>query len=326
LIDASLRRAFSYVVPQARRLVLVLVVSLVSTGLSLYLPLLSRDLVDKAPSLDRASAVWADTLVMAAEQGETLEETNSMLDKTMAYVDRVLATDPANALVHGVRGHAAMLKWDWRGTDEETKRGIELCPTHERVGYHRTFSLMLEGRFDEGIASAEGIHGRNPNPRLGSSTLAWHYLYARRWSDVIRVVEPVIDRFDYTNEIETVLATLLPQAYAEMARFDDALRIADQIAPKLDPYALSSFVGVYAMAGRIAQAKATRANIEDKVDLGTRAYMADALGETDAALGFLEQVVAGHNVMALFLKVERYSPQLRSHPRFQALLKTVGFP
>jgi ATP-binding cassette subfamily B protein len=48
MIDASLRRAFSYVVPQARRLALVLVLSLVSTGLSLYLPLLTRDLVDTA--------------------------------------------------------------------------------------------------------------------------------------------------------------------------------------------------------------------------------------------------------------------------------------
>ncbi len=47
-MDPSLRRAFSWVRPHARRLVPVLVLGLISTGLSLYQPLLSRDLVDKA--------------------------------------------------------------------------------------------------------------------------------------------------------------------------------------------------------------------------------------------------------------------------------------
>ena len=47
-MDPSLRRALSWLVPHARRLVLVLIIGLISTGLSLYQPLLLRDLVDKA--------------------------------------------------------------------------------------------------------------------------------------------------------------------------------------------------------------------------------------------------------------------------------------
>jgi ATP-binding cassette subfamily B protein len=46
--DATLRRALAFVVPYWRRLALVLVISVFSTALSLYLPLLSRDLVDTA--------------------------------------------------------------------------------------------------------------------------------------------------------------------------------------------------------------------------------------------------------------------------------------
>jgi ATP-binding cassette subfamily B protein len=65
VIDASLRQAFTYVVPHARRLALVAALSLISTGLSLYQPLLSRDLVDKAlighdsASLVRIVAIFA---------------------------------------------------------------------------------------------------------------------------------------------------------------------------------------------------------------------------------------------------------------------------
>lgn len=47
-MDDSLRRALTWVLPHARRLVLVLIIGLISTALSLYQPLLSRDLVDKA--------------------------------------------------------------------------------------------------------------------------------------------------------------------------------------------------------------------------------------------------------------------------------------
>src|SRR5215831_8098029 len=47
MAQGELRRALSYVAPYRGRLALVLGLSLVSTGLSLYIPLLSRALVDR---------------------------------------------------------------------------------------------------------------------------------------------------------------------------------------------------------------------------------------------------------------------------------------
>ena len=46
--DPDLRRALEYILPYWRRLLLVLVLSLIGTALSLYLPYLSKDLVDRA--------------------------------------------------------------------------------------------------------------------------------------------------------------------------------------------------------------------------------------------------------------------------------------
>ena len=48
LTDPDLRRALAYVLPYWRRLTLVMVLSLLSTALSLYLPYLSKELVDDA--------------------------------------------------------------------------------------------------------------------------------------------------------------------------------------------------------------------------------------------------------------------------------------
>ena len=48
MLEPAFRRALTYVIPYWRRLLLVVVLSLVSTCVSLYLPLLARDLVDEA--------------------------------------------------------------------------------------------------------------------------------------------------------------------------------------------------------------------------------------------------------------------------------------
>ncbi len=48
LLDPDLRRALTFVVPYWRRLTLVAAISVASTGLTLYLPLLSRDFFDRA--------------------------------------------------------------------------------------------------------------------------------------------------------------------------------------------------------------------------------------------------------------------------------------
>ena len=46
--DRDLRRALRFIVPYWRRLALVLALSVASTALTLYLPLLSRDFFDRA--------------------------------------------------------------------------------------------------------------------------------------------------------------------------------------------------------------------------------------------------------------------------------------
>ncbi|MEZ5420447.1 MAG: ABC transporter ATP-binding protein [Vicinamibacterales bacterium] len=56
--DADLRRAFAFLTPYWRRLGLVMAISLVSTGLSLVSPYLSKDLVDRALLGRDMTALW----------------------------------------------------------------------------------------------------------------------------------------------------------------------------------------------------------------------------------------------------------------------------
>jgi tetratricopeptide (TPR) repeat protein len=283
-------------------------------------------LAKEEPKLTRACAIRADIEVMNAEQKEDFATTETVLARATDFANRALAADPANALAHAVLGHVAMLRWDWQRADAETQRAVELAPTHERVLYHRNFFLMLVGRFEEAIDQYEQMYRRNPHARLGKAILTWHYFYARRYGEVIRVVEPIVDTIDFDNFVEGVLVSLLPPAYAEMARFDDAVRAADRLRDKLTPYQLSMTVSVYKMAGKNDEAKALADAIRTDAGRAGEAQIADALGETDRTLELLEQLVDSHNIEAMFLRIQRYSAATRAHPRFQALLKRVGFP
>ena len=64
--DADLRRAFVFLVPYWRRLVLVMAISLLSTGLSLVTPYLSKDLVDRALLGRDLTALWRTVGLFAA--------------------------------------------------------------------------------------------------------------------------------------------------------------------------------------------------------------------------------------------------------------------
>ncbi|MGE0812694.1 MAG: ABC transporter ATP-binding protein [Vicinamibacterales bacterium] len=64
--DADLRRAFAFLRPYWRRLVLVMVISLVSTAMSLATPYLTKDLVDRALVGRNLAALWRIVGIFAA--------------------------------------------------------------------------------------------------------------------------------------------------------------------------------------------------------------------------------------------------------------------
>ena len=286
-----------------------------------------RDLTTSEPHLARASAKLAEMIVMDAEQQETTKSLE-MIAGARSLADAALAGDPQCALAYAARGHAAMLEWKWADADDQTRRAVELAPNHARVGYHRSFLVMMLGRFDESIDELERRKIRSPDG--SEANKGWFYYYARRWPDVVRVVEPTLAGWGEQAGREGTMSDLvfsglmLALAYAEMTRLADANALADRIrATKPDNYALASLVPIYMMTGRVEDAKAIRAQIGDQTALEALAIMDDAVGEIDAALTKLEQVVASHNIHALFLRIERLSPLLRSNPRFQKLLQTV---
>ena len=85
----------------------------------------------------------------------------------------------------------------------------------------------------------------------------------------------------------------------------------------------------YALSGRRIEAFKVLDELNELAKQGyslevERAMVHNALGETDQALDWLEKGVEEHAFMIPYLKVWRIWTNLRSEPRFIALLKKIG--
>jgi hypothetical protein len=280
-----------------------------------------RDIVRENPAFARAAAYVADRLVSLAEQQD---DARPKLAEVIEICDAALRADPEQPLALAVRGHAKMLLWDWDGADADTALAVERAPTHARVNYHRNFLLTLQARFDS-LSSPDHF---DPLSVTRKSTRTNRCYHARRYQECIDYAEPIVAA-EGASAHPQILANLA-LSYAEMARNADALRVAALLEPTDDVYWLTHLVPVYVMVGETAKANDlyTRLTARDDGTAGAAAVFAvmdDAMGRRESALVRLEYVVNAHNIHAAFLKILRLSPQLRAEPRFQALMRRVGF-
>jgi len=286
-----------------------------------------RALLESTPDFARAGARLANRIVADAEQMQG-DEVLRKLDRADVLLDRALARDPDLALAQATRGAVSMSRWDWHAVDRFTKRGMELAPTHQRVNYHRGMFFMLTGRFEEQLAFARFDLNMNPNAQQPLVGIASILANARRYQEVVDHVHAVEQRVT-KPPLKLGLFVELAHAYAELARYAEAIEVADRVMamPRGDDEAhqIARLAKQYVMAGRRDKALAVKTAVYEQAPPIAQAGIDDALGDIDAALVKLEAIVDGHNLAACFLKIRRFSPQLRSHPRFQALMKRVGF-
>jgi Flp pilus assembly protein TadD len=209
-------------------------------------------------------------------------------------IDQTLELDPNSAEEHHYYAH--LLSNTGRHTEAlaEIKRARELDPTNMRINALEGQFLLHAGRTDDALASLRKTFELEPN-------------------------------FWMTYQMST-------SAYIEKGMFDEAIAEARKGREIYDWNSrVVSFLG-YALAksGRRAEA---RAELEALLKLSAERYIPpynfamiyNGLGERDKTLAWLERGVEQRDPRMVFLKVEPKWNNLRSDPRFQDLMRRVGF-
>ena len=148
--------------------------------------------------------------------------------------------------------------------------------------------------------------------------------YAKAITKIKSLVENQPDRFDVHLKLGDVYlgAGMYPEA---LAAFEKARGISD------NNLALASLRRAYAAAGKTREAREILDELllrseERRVSSVHFATIYVGLGEPDRALDALEKAYDERAAGLISLKVRQEWDPVRTHPRFQALLKKMNFP
>jgi adenylate cyclase len=237
------------------------------------------------------------------------------------FAEKALALDPDLADAHASLGTALGSAFDWVGCETEIKRALELNPNVALAYDTQAWLLTIFGRFDEARPNIKKELELDPlNPLL--STSAGFYLYlARRYDEGIAQFRRTLE-LNPTNPVaHSNLASCLickgdpAGAAAEIEKANSV-----EHSPSYDDILICA----YALSGDRAKAQHILNQVnEAKGQVGLLAYI--GLGDKAKALDCLEKSCEDQGEACWSLKVDPIYDSLRDEPRFQVLLKKMGF-
>src|SRR5258705_1739983 len=217
--------------------------------------------------------------------------------------------------------------WDYAGAEQEFKRGIALNPCSALIHMWYGWYLGLMGRLDESFKEMQGAQELDPLSATNNSGIGIVFHWSRQPERAIEQFRKVLE----LNPNYPIACSFLAEAYEQKDDFVSAIATIEKIQQATtDPLTLSTVGYVYAKSGdrhkalEILNEFVKRSN-QEYVPALNFAQIYAGLGDNEQALAWLDKACNERAVWIPFLKVDLKFDPLRSNPRFQELLKKVGF-
>jgi DNA-binding winged helix-turn-helix (wHTH) protein/tetratricopeptide (TPR) repeat protein len=242
---------------------------------------------------------------------------------------KALEIDEGFAEAHTSLAYATLHYYgDWTSAGREFRRALELNPNYATAHQWYAGYLAALGRFSESIAEVEHALDLDPLSMAISADVGWLLFFARQH-------ERAVDQLLRTIEMDPNFALahwLLGLNYEQQGRFDEAraqFETASALSQEM-PFALASLAHVLAQSDR----RAAAAILETLIRLSERRYISAhsiatihaGLGKHAEALDWLEKACEERSNWVTYLHVDPRFDNLRSDPRFQAIVRRVGPP
>ena len=263
--------------------------------------------------------LWANDLLLAPRDA---------MPKAKEAAKQALMLDDGLPQAHTEMGLVLFqYEWDWAGAEREFQRAIQLDPryasAHEWYGY----LLVSEGRIEDGIQEAKRAAELDPLSPECNWLLGWMLYFAHQYDLSAEQLRKTIDL-----DPNYFLAHLvLGMSYSGRAKMNLAIPELEKAASLGEcDQSLGELGRAYALSGkrREAQKIADRLVAEWKrshVGAFDIAIVEIGLGDKDDALAWLEQAYEDRAFFMVDLKNEPELDPLRSHPRFQELVRRMNF-
>jgi len=217
--------------------------------------------------------------------------------------------------------------WDWNTADREFNRAIALAPSYSCAHEDRAIFLASAGRRAEALAEVAKINQMDYGFSSAMAESATYY-QLRDYPGLVEaskrglLLDPEDGFLHYLLGVGYEGTGNLPQAISEYQR---AMKIWDA------PSAAVALAHAYFAAGRKAEANKILRDLQRKskgtlVPSYAMATMYAGLGENDKAFEFLEKACSEKSLdISFFLKSDLLLDDLRPDPRFQTMLRRIGF-
>jgi Tfp pilus assembly protein PilF len=247
--------------------------------------------------------------------------------KAKAAATKALEIDESLAEAHTSLAHVLWnYDWDWAGSEGEHARSLELNPNYATGHHWYGWFLAVMGRKEEAVRELKHAQEIDSLSLVINATLSLAYYYGRQ-------CDLAIDLLRKTLEMDPHFALAhhnLGMCYKQLGRYQEAVaefRKALQLGE--NPRTVAALIGTYGRLGGSVEAQgelkellaAARTKFVSPYFLAT-AYA--GMGDKDKAFEWLETAYRERSDWMTYLKVDPELDSLRSHPRFQDLLRRVG--
>jgi len=283
--------------------------------------------IAKDPNYALAYSGLAETYVLFSSYG--VASAPDSMPQAKAAAMRALEIDEQLAEAHTALGfYLSNYEWDREGSEKEYRRAIELRPNYATAHHWLGADLGNVKRFDEGIAELQRAEELDPLSSIIGTNLGDNFRLARRYDDAIAQCKKVITRspnFSYAH-------LALSRAYGLKGMYPEALAEMQKTL-ELDPDSSDrGWMGfLMARAGMRDEAQSMLNELKQEA---SRRYIPNdsiaviclALGNKQEALDYLEKHMVDRAETASIYAVDPDLDELRTEPRFKAMLKRMNLP
>jgi class 3 adenylate cyclase/TolB-like protein/Tfp pilus assembly protein PilF len=284
--------------------------------------------IARDPAFAKAYAAMAFSYDLLAEYGYLPPD--EAFPKVKAAAHRALEIDATTAEAYtGLALAANYHDFDWVRADEGFRRALELNPnsvvTHDWYGVNY---LSPMGRHEEAFAHGKRAKELDPLTPYIRVDLGWSYNHARQYDEAIAECEPILDidpNFYFTY-------WCLGFAYWQKGMLEEAIAAYER-GVELEPHDLAQNADlaiVYGDAGMDDRAQKILEEYEEKarreyVPPYTLAMGHMAVGDLDSTFEWLEKMYEERSPVLVWMNEHARYDRLRGDPRFQQLLRKIGF-
>jgi TolB-like protein/Tfp pilus assembly protein PilF len=280
------------------------------------------------PNFALAHAGLADSYSTLSSWESGVLPPNEGMPKALASAQKALEIDDSLAEAHTTLAYSKF-HYDWKFAEAEAsiKHALDLNKNYVHAHHWLSHIHMARGEAEKSLEESLIAYELDPLNLIINVHLAWHHWLARQPDETIVAAEK-------TRELDAnvIWASFFAGlAFAQKGFYEDAVREfrrAHQVSPEvtLVKAALGNALGC---SGDISDARKILHELEKQrasqfVPAYDIAIVRLGLGETAAALDWLDEAAKEHSGWMAYLKVEPRLDALRSLPEFNELLKRVG--